>query len=241
MLTLAYHVQPNPGEDHVGPSHVHLLWATWTTAKPQQQTRRQSNGIWNGISTEKSKIMTNNMNNTSADISMDGQKLEEVISSKYLSVTLRKDGTCSTEVLIRISQAMAAVARLSRIWLCNIISFASKFKLYKSLVISTFLCGCKILTLLSDFEKKKKKNPDFPNQIPEKTSSISYLEHKTKDWVWNKINFLVGPQESLLAIVKIRKLAWFEHVTYHGWMAHSSQTRSIGKAGGKFLHARWWL
>ena len=161
MLTLTYHVQPNPGEDHVGPSHVHLLWATWTTAKPQQQTRRQSNGIWNGISTEKSKIMTNNMNNTSADISMDGQKLEEVISSKYLSVTLRKDGTCSTEVLIRISQAMAAVARLSRIWLCNIISFASKFKLYKSLVISTFLCGCKILTLLSDFEKKKKKKSRF--------------------------------------------------------------------------------
>ena len=28
---------------------------------------------------------------------------------------------------------------------------------------------------------------------------ISYLEHKTNDWVRNKINFLVGPQESLVA------------------------------------------
>ena len=36
---------------------------------------------------------------------------------------------------------------------------------------------------------------------------ISYLEHKTNDWMKSKINFLVGPQEPLLATVKRRKLA----------------------------------
>ena len=37
---------------------------------------------WNGteVSTEKSKIMTNSINNISADISMNSQKLEEVTS-----------------------------------------------------------------------------------------------------------------------------------------------------------------
>ena len=35
------------------------------------------------------------------------------------------------------------------------------------------------------------------------------------DWVRSKISFLVGPQESLLATVKRRELAWFEHVTRH--------------------------
>ena len=44
---------------------------------------------------------------------------------------------------------------------------------------------------------------------------ISYLEHKTNDWVWSKINLLVGPQEPLLATVKRRKLAWFGQVTRH--------------------------
>ena len=34
------------------------------------------------VSTEKSKIMTNSMNNISADISMNGQKLVEVTSFK---------------------------------------------------------------------------------------------------------------------------------------------------------------
>ena len=42
-----------------------------------------------------------------------------------------------------------------------------------------------------------------------------YLEHKTNDWVRSKIDFLVGPQEPLLATVKRRKLAWFGHVTRH--------------------------
>ena len=45
------------------------------------------------VSTGKSKVMTQSTNNISADISMNGQKLEEVISFKYLGAALRKDGT----------------------------------------------------------------------------------------------------------------------------------------------------
>ena len=39
-----------------------------------------------------------------ADVSMNGQKLEEVNSFKYLGATVCKDGTCSAEVRIRIAQ-----------------------------------------------------------------------------------------------------------------------------------------
>ena len=67
------------------------------------------------VITAKSKIMTNSTNNISADISMNGQKLEEVTSFQYLGATLYKDGTCSAEVRIRIASAMAAMARLNRI------------------------------------------------------------------------------------------------------------------------------
>ena len=94
------------------------------------------------VTTEKRKIMTNSTNNISADISMNGQKLEEVTSFKYLGATPCKDSTCSAEVRIRIASAMAAMARLNRIWRCNtLISLASKFKLYKSLVTSILLYG----------------------------------------------------------------------------------------------------
>ena len=94
------------------------------------------------VSTEKRKIMTNSMNNISADNSMNGQQLEEVPSFMYLRAALCKVGTCSSEVRIGIASAMAAMARLNGIGWCNTISFASKFKLYKSLVTSINLYGC---------------------------------------------------------------------------------------------------
>ena len=60
------------------------------------------------VNPERSKIMTNSMNNIIADINMNGQKLEDVSSFKYLVATPCKDGTCSTEIRMRISSAMAA-------------------------------------------------------------------------------------------------------------------------------------
>ena len=81
--------------------------------------------------------MTNSTNNSS-DISMNGLKLEEVTSFNYLGANLCKDGTCSAELRTRIASAMA---RLNRIWRFSTISFASKFKLYKSLFTSVLLCG----------------------------------------------------------------------------------------------------
>ena len=87
---------------------------------------------------------------------------------KYLGATLCKDGTCSAEVCIRIALAMA---RLNTMWRCNTISFANKFKLYKSLVTS-ILHSCKTWTLLADSEKK---DPGFRNQVLEETSPYLLL------------------------------------------------------------------
>ena len=93
-------------------------------------------------------------------------------SFKYLGATLCKDGTCSAEVRIMIASAMAAMARLNRIWLCNTISFASKCELYESLVSSILLYGCETWTLLADFEKK---DPHFRNQVHEESSAYLLL------------------------------------------------------------------
>ena len=68
------------------------------------------------------------------------------------------------------------------------------------------------MTLLADSEKRIKA---FETKCMTKLLRISCLEHETNDWVWSKINFLVGPQEPLLATVKRRTLAWLTHVTRH--------------------------
>ena len=114
------------------------------------------------VSTERSNIMINSTNNISADISINGQSLEEVTNLKYLGATLCKDDTCSAEICIRIVSALVAVARLNRIWQCKPINFTSTFKLHKSFVTSILLYGCDWLL---------EKGPGFRNQVPQETSS----------------------------------------------------------------------
>ena len=80
------------------------------------------------------------------------------------------------EVRIRVASAIAAMARPNRIWRCNTISFASKLKLYKTLVTSILLYGCETCqTLLADYEKEIQA---FETKCPRKLLRISYLEHK---------------------------------------------------------------
>ena len=65
---------------------------------------------------------------------MNGWKFEEVTRFKHLKATSYKDGISTAEILITIASAIAAMAILNRIWQYNTISFASRFRLYKSLV-----------------------------------------------------------------------------------------------------------
>ena len=106
---------------------------------------------------------------------MNGQKLEEVTSFKYLGATLCKHGTCSAEVRNRTT---SAVDRLNRIWRNITIRFASKFKLCKPLVTSVPLYGCEPWTLLADSEKRIQA---FETKCLGKVLRISCLEHKTYD------------------------------------------------------------
>ena len=103
------------------------------------------------------------------------------------------------------------MARLTKIWKSNI-SFSTKYKLFKSLVLSILLYGCETWTLLADTEKRIKA---FETKCLRKLLRISYREHKTNDYVRSKVMSYVGPQEPLLSTVKRRKLAWFGHVNRH--------------------------
>ena len=55
------------------------------------------------VSTKKNKLMTNSWNNISADITMNGQRLEEMTSFKYLGAILCKDGICRGDISNRIA------------------------------------------------------------------------------------------------------------------------------------------
>ena len=92
-------------------------------------------------SAEKTKLMTNNANGISIDIRINGEKLDEVDSFKYFGAVVT-DQSSKPEVLSRIEQTTAALARLKTIWNDKHISLSSKIRLMLSLVISALLYAC---------------------------------------------------------------------------------------------------
>ena len=87
---------------------------------------------------EKTKLMTNNTNGFSTDIRVNGEKLDCVNRFKYLGAIIADEGS-KPEILARIAQATAALAKLKTIWNDRNIALSSKIRLMHSLVMSIFL------------------------------------------------------------------------------------------------------
>ena len=77
------------------------------------------------ISAEKTKLMTNNTSGINTEIKVNRQKLETVTSFKYLGSVITDEGS-KPEILSRIAQSTAALARLNPVWNDRSTSLSSK-------------------------------------------------------------------------------------------------------------------
>ena len=77
------------------------------------------------FSAEKTKLMTSNTSGINREIEMNGQRLETVISFKYLGSFITDEGS-KPEILSRIAQTTAALTRLKPVWIDKSISLSSK-------------------------------------------------------------------------------------------------------------------
>ena len=67
------------------------------------------------INVEKTKLMTNNTNGFSTYIRVNGVKLDCLNRFKYLGAIITDEGS-KPEILARIAQATAALAKLKTVW-----------------------------------------------------------------------------------------------------------------------------
>ena len=137
--------------------------------------------------------------------------MDEVDSFKCLGTVVTDQGS-KPEVLSRIAQTTAALARLKTIWSDkhNYISRSSKIRLMCILVISVLLYACVTWTLTVDILKKLQATE---MRCFSKLLGISCRDHITNDAVRDRIKQAIGPYDDILTIVKKRKLKWFGYVS----------------------------
>ena len=73
------------------------------------------------ISTEKTKLITNNMNGIQKEIKINRQRLETVTSFKHIGALVTDEGS-KQEILSRRAQTTTALTKLKPIWNDNSIS-----------------------------------------------------------------------------------------------------------------------
>ena len=167
------------------------------------------------INADKSKIMVTGLQKDAGEhenrgaIYVDGMRLEQVGSFKYLGAVISGDGRSLDEVKTRIAIATSAMARLKKLWYDKNITLVTKIKLMRAVVTSTALYGCESWTLTAEIERRIQA---FDQRCLRRLLKIPYTAHRTNHSVYTEVQNMVGRYESLLSTVKKRKMTWFGHI-----------------------------
>ena len=124
------------------------------------------------------------------EIKVNGQKLETIITFKYLGSVITGEGS-KPKILSRIAQTAAAFTRLKPVWNDRSISLSSKIQLMCSLVTSIFLYACESWTLTAELLRRIQV---MEMRCYRKILCISYKDHVTNEEVCATI------QQALLMI-----------------------------------------
>ncbi|KAL8577432.1 hypothetical protein ACOMHN_048067 [Nucella lapillus] len=190
---------------------------TGTEKEVQDRTTRletRSKAFGMEVSDEKGKThLSSTSYSAVVNIKMNGQILEEVDGFKYLASIITKTGSPTKGIRTKLSLASTAMTKPNTIWKSNTISLPVNIK---SFVISILLYGCESWTLNAKTEWWLQA---LEHKCYRKLLCIHYSEHKTNEYVRQRIDTLAGKQEPQLSVVKRRKLTWFGHVNRHDSLA----------------------
>ncbi|XP_062589437.1 uncharacterized protein LOC134251087 [Saccostrea cucullata] len=167
------------------------------------------------ISAEKTKLMANNTQGITSKVNVSGTCLETVKSFKYLGSIISDEGS-KAEIIARIAQTTAVLAKLQTIWRDRNITLRPKIQLMCSLAMSVFLYACETWTLTAELEKRIMSTE---MRCYRKILGINYTDHVTNAEVDGTVTEAIGPHNDFLTIVKKRKLRWYGQVSRSSGLA----------------------
>jgi hypothetical protein len=176
------------------------------------------------INIEKTKVMKVSREGGVVSIMINGKKIEQVKSFKYLGHTMTEDGRCETEIKCRIAQAKEAFANRKEL-LTKSLKKSTKIKIVKTLVWTTLLYGSETWTLRKEDIRKLEA---LEMWIWRRMEKISWTEKITNEEVLRR----VGVERQLLNMLRNRKKSWIGHTLRHdGLLKEVIEGRMEGKRG----------
>ena len=156
------------------------------------------------INIKKTKVMRVSREGEEVNITINGAKLEQVKSFKYLGHTLTDDGRCETEIKCRIAQAKEAFGRRKEL-LTKSLRKTTKIKIVKTLVWTTLLYGSETWTLRKEDIRKLEA---LEMWLWRRMEKISWTYKITNEEVLER----VGTDRQLINALRNRKKSWIGHV-----------------------------
>jgi hypothetical protein len=156
------------------------------------------------INIKKTKVMRVSREGGDVNITINGTKLEQVKSFKYLGHTITDDGRCETEIKCRIAQAKEAFGNRKEL-LTKSLKKATKIKIVKTLVWTTLLYGSETWALRKEDIRKLEA---LEMWLWRRMEKISWTYKITNEEVLER----VGTGRQLINALRNRKRSWIGHV-----------------------------
>ena len=157
------------------------------------------------INVKKTKVVVVSREEGKAvNLTIDGHKVEQVKTFKYLGVIMTENGSCIEEVKARIGMAKVAFNK-TRELVTKGLKTELKKRLVKTLVWPVALYGCETWTMKQQIMDKLKA---FEMWVWRRMQKVSWKDKKTNE----EILSLVGEEICLMKTIIKRKKDWIGHV-----------------------------
>ena len=157
------------------------------------------------LNVKKTKIMISGKQTALANIRCDGDRLEQVSQYTYLGAEIHENAESEKDIRKRLAMARTTLQSMTHIWKDRGISKTTKLRLLKALIWSIALYGCEGWTIK---KADARRIEAFELWCHRRLLRISYKEHRTNEWVLNKM----GVERMLMPEVIKRKLNYFGHI-----------------------------
>ena len=156
------------------------------------------------INVQKSKIVRVGYARTTAPMSINGQRVEEVSEFTYLGSVIAADGDATRDVTCRIGKATATFQRLRPVWNSTALSTPVQLRILSAIVIPTAIYASEAWRMTTTIVRKIDR---FHLRCLRRIMKISHLDHVTNKEVYRRTN--VRP---LSETITQRRLRFAGHV-----------------------------